>query len=423
MKRWKMKPVAKTLCLLGLSAFTQAAYADQSVTQSNIVKENIQFSTASGADNDTETLGTAYHSEKEGFYDVTAVNGVIDETYGNTEMDITVGVDMGYSQLANMLDGKLGAQLDVPAVSVSVGASYAKQNAADNYTGTYTLFAAMKPKKRMLVPSDDSGFQASQGALDIVAANPGNKFEDVGDEFISAIEYGSQVIVNLKFEYKNAEDKVKWGGQLAVDWAGKVKITGELSATNNDIKRDIKITVSAKQLGGDESRILTVIPDEIIKCTMENPQPCFDIFANTITYMKTDYINQFNSLDDYNVVKLFTDKYKTSGPGLNSLVQSGANPQKSILTKLTIKNLTEKWVEGILDSRRASGLLNYYGAQLTSSQRTALEGIKNNALFNASLYAESVQYCKDNPFGDYCRDRELEVSTYVYSYDRNLLEI
>jgi hypothetical protein len=228
----KLKPLAQALCLLGLSAFTEAAYARS--TESNIEipsdkqKEQLQNAIVSGADNDTITLGTAYNSEANGFYTVPAVLGSVDETYGNTAMDISVGVDMGYTQLATMLDGRLGAQLNVPAVTASVGASYAKEHAADNYTGTYTLFVSLKPKKQLLVPDDDSGFQATQGAKDLVNANPGDKFENVGDEFVSAIEYGSQVMVNLKFEYKNAEDKVKWGGQLDVDWVGAIKVNGEL---------------------------------------------------------------------------------------------------------------------------------------------------------------------------------------------------
>jgi hypothetical protein len=411
---WKI-----TLCLLGISAFTQTALAQH--------KEISQNSTASGAENDTVTLGTAYHSEAQGFYSVISVLGTTDDTYGNTEMDLSVGVDMGYSQLANMLDGTLGASLNVPAVTASVGASYAKAHAADNYTGTYTLYASLKPKKRILVPDDDRGFQATQDATSIVNANPGNQFEDIGDEFVSAIEYSSQVMVNLKFEYKKAEDKVKWGGQLEVDWVGTVDASGSLTAVDNSVKRDIKITVSAVQMGGDENRILSVIPNEIIKCTMENPQPCFDIFTNTINYMKTDYINQFTTLNDYNMVKLFTDKYKTSGPGLNVLVPEpanpAANPAKSILTKLAIKSMTENWIESSLDSRRAANLVNYYAAELPASQQNALADIRDDAQANAILWAAAVGYCDDNPFGSYCRARELETQSYVVSYDRQLLEL
>ncbi|MCJ8272959.1 MAG: internalin [Psychrosphaera sp.] len=419
---WKMKPLAKAFCLLGLSAFAQASYAAQSVSQLADIG-TLQRSTASGEDNDTVTLGTAYHSEKEGFYALQSVTGTIDESYGNTEVAITVGVDMSYNQLSNMLDGNLSAQLDVPVIKVNAGASYAKEHAADNYTGSYTLFASMKPKKRLLIPNDGSGFQATQGAIDLVNANPGDKFDDIGDEFVTAIEYGSQVMVNLKFEYKNAEDKVKWGGQLDVDWVGKVNVSGQLSAVNNDVKRDIKVTISAIQRGGDQNKILTVIPNGLASCSMQNPQPCFDIFKNTINYIKTDYIHQFNDLNDYNVTKIFTDRYRASGPGLDVLVPQGAYPSQSLLTKLAIKNMSEGWIEAIMDNRRADNLLNYYAADLSTADRNAIEDLRENALFNSFILADAVAYCNRNPIGSYCRTREVQTQGNVSAYDRNLLEL
>ena len=420
-----MKPLAKTLCLLGLSAFTQAAYAERVMVQSTNKQAStpIQSAIVSGSDNDTVVLGTAYHSEHEGFYGLQSVLGTVDETYGNTELDFTVGVDMSYSQLANMLDGSLGAQLDVPAIKVNVGASYAKQTAADKYTGSYTLFLSLKPKKKLLLASDDSGYQATQVAKDLVNANPGDKFNDIGDEFVSGIEYGSQVMINLKFEYKNAEDKVKWGGQLDVDWVGKVNISGQLSAVDNSVKRDIKITVSAVQMGGDPNRLLTVIPDELNDCTMENPKPCFDIFANAINYIKTDYINQFDSLDKYNVVNIYTDKYEKSGPGLAVLVGDGAYPSKTLLSKLAAKNMSQSWIEAIMDNRRADNLLSYYASDLPSEHRAALETIRDEALFNSFILADAVSYCNRNPIGDHCHTRELDTKSRVNTYDRQRLEL
>ena len=230
-------------------------------------------------------------------------------------------------------------------------------------------------------------------------------------------------MVNLKFEYKNSEDKVKWGGQLDVDWVGKVNVSGQLSATNNDIKQDIKVTISATQRGGDQNKILTVIPNGLAECSMQNPQPCFDIFENAITYIKTDYINQFDSLDDYNVTKIFTDGYKTSGPGLDVLVPDGAYPTKSLLTKLAIKDMSQDWIEAIMDNRRAVNMLNYYAADMSTSQRNAIEDIRDDALFNSFILADSVAYCKRNPIGDYCRTRQTQTDGNVSTYDRNLLEL
>jgi hypothetical protein len=338
-------------------------------------------------------------------------------------MDFVVGVDMNYNQLSNMLNGNLGAALDLPVIKVDAGASYAKQQSADDYTGTYTLYLSLKPKKRVLVPATGAGLSATSVAIDIVTANPGDKFDRVGDEYVSAIEYGSQVMVNLKFQYKNKEDKVKWGGQLNVDWVGKVKVGGKLQKVDNETKRDIKVTVSATQFGGDPNRLLKVIPNQLVNCTMENPKPCFDIFENTIGYIKNDFVTQFTSLDKYNVAKVYTQPYKTSGPLLNTLVPDGPYPSRTILTNLAVKNMSDIWVTSLLDNRRADNLINYYASELTSEHRQALEDIRDNALFNSFILADSVGYCNQNPIGPYCRDREIATRGRLTNYDRKWLEL
>lgn len=406
----------KTIILaMALSHACMASAAQQDHTQ--------QRSELPGDDYDTVSLGTAYHSENGTMYSFKSVNGIVTEELGNTEIDFSAGVDMSYEQLSNMLDGSLGAQLDVPAVKVGVGASYAKQNASDDYTGTYTFYLTVKPKKRVLIPETDAGFQPTQAALDIVYDEPGNKFANIGNEFVSAIEYGSQVMVNLKFQYKNKEDKVKWGGQLDVDWVGKVKVSGSLEKVDNETKRNIKVTVQATQSGGDQNALLQIIPNRLAECNMENPTPCFDIFENTIQYAKNDYINQFPTLDDYNVTKVYTQTYKHSGTGLDELTPDGPYPTATILTRLSVQSLSDDWVQAILDNRRAANLLSYYASELSSSHRAILETIRDDAQFNSFILADAVAYCKQNPIGPYCRTRELQTLNAVRSYDRNNLEL
>ncbi|WP_257325133.1 internalin [Pseudoalteromonas rhizosphaerae] len=416
MKLTYYSPLARAMGVAGLFACSFSAAADQTSNSDFAIQ-------ASNSDVDSVTLGTAYHSEKEGFYALQSVLGQVDETYGNTEMDFVVGVDMSYSQLSSMLDGNLGAALDVPVIKVGVGASYAKQNTADNYTGTYTLFLSLKPKKRLLVADPQIGFKPTQAALDLVNANPGDKFNNIGNEFVSAIEYGSQVMLNLKFQYKNDEDKVKWGGQLGVDWAGKVNVSGKLQKVDEDVKRNIKITVSALQFGGDPTELLKVIPNQLVNCTMENPTPCFDVFKNSIDYIKTNYVTQFDTLDKYNVSRVLTQSYTDSGPSLSPLVPDDVYPAKSILTKLALKNMSDDWVQAILDNRRADNVLNYYASELSNSHRTALETIRDNSLFNSFILADAVDYCKRNSIGNYCRDRELQTRGRVHQYDRKWLEL
>jgi len=378
-----------------------------------------------GIENDHIPLGTAYHSDKQGFYGFQAVNGQIDESYGNTESEIQFSIDLGYKQLLNMVNGSLDASVKLTAVSVDAGGVYASKNAADEYTGTYTVYINLKPKKRLLIPSSSQGYAPTAAAVQLANAYPGNRLEELGDEFVMGIEYGSYLIVNMKVEYRSAEDKREIGGYLSVDVNGIVSVDGDLSFVDEDLKRSVKISISANQVGGDPLELAKIIPDGLMQCSLNNPDPCFNLFSETVTYLKSDYVHQFPTLDKYNPVKLYTNRYEYSGPNLNVLTPGAGYEDVGYLTKLTINRMSDSWVQAMLDKRRAENITNYYGATLTAAQKAAISEIGDKARSNAYLFADSVSYCNQNPLGPYCRQREQDIHDggYIKTYDASLLDL
>ncbi|MBU2706926.1 hypothetical protein KCM76_13105 [Zooshikella marina] len=377
-----------------------------------------------GIDNDNIPLGTAYHSKKGGFYGFQAVNGDIDESYGNTESEIRFAVDLGYKQLLDMVNGSVDVGVKVNAVSVDAGGEYATENAADEYTGTYTFYLNSKPKKRLLVPVNNQGYQPTAAALELADESPGNRFEELGDEFVTAIEYGSYLLINMKIEYRSAKDKKNIGGYLKVDAMGVVNVSGDLNLLDEATKNSVKISITAKQVGGDPLRLANIIPDGLMKCSLANPTPCFNLFKEAVVYLKTDYINQLNGLDKYNPVKLYTQQYKYSGPALNVLLPQTGYEDVEYLTKLSVKRMSDRWVKSMLDKRRAENILNYYSATLNSEDKATIKDIEIKARFNAYSYASAVSYCQKNPLGSYCREREQMINaSSIRTYDDSKLNL
>ena len=378
-----------------------------------------------GIENDNIQMGTAYHSDKLGFYGFQAVNGMIDDSYGNTESEISYSVDLGYQQLLNMVSGSLDASVQLSAVSVDAGGLYASNNAADKYTGTYTIYINLKPKKRRLIPNTEHGFAPTLAAVQLANAYPGSRGEELGDEFVTAIEYGSYLIVNMKVEYRNAEDKRIIGGYLSVDVNGLVSVRGDLSLIDEEVKRSVKISISAMQVGGNPMELADIIPEGLMQCSLNNPTPCFSLFSETVRYLKSAYIHQFQTLDNYNPVKLFTARYDQSGPNLSILTPPTGYDDVSYLTKLTVNRLSNDWMTAMLDKRRAENIVNYYGAYLTSEEKNEINELASQARSNAYLFAESVEYCNRNPLGNFCRQRNQDIRQggYLYVYDANLLDL
>ncbi len=386
-----------------------------------------QATEISGTQYDNIPLGTGFNSKSgklfgQSFY---AVNGVNNEDHGNTQAEVRIDVDLGYKELLDLVNGSLDAGVNTNKVSIDAGGAYATNFASDEYTGNYSVYMSIKPKKRLLVPETNAGYAPTNDAINRVAQWPGNLLNEVGDEFVTAIEYGAYVMMNMKVEYKSAQDKQDISGYLGVDIAGIVGVKGSLAFIDAEKKKSVKITVKGVQHGGDANALSNIIPANLAQCTLENPQPCFDVFSAGIIYLKNDFPQQLTSLDTYNVTKIFTNAYRVSGGGLGSMVPENGYEDVGYINKLIIKRLSDNWAKSMLDKRRADNIDSYYGAQLSADLRSEIKEIERSATSNASLYANTVGFCEDNPLGPHCMDRTEEILCdscgYLEPYDREKL--
>ncbi|MCG7537219.1 internalin [Pseudoalteromonas sp. OOF1S-7] len=400
-----MNPIYSTL--LALKLVVASGYAQSADTQ--VTDSALTGSVISGLINDHIEVGTAYDSQKKRFLNVQPVSGVIDESFGNTELQFKTGIDMGYDDMLSILNGSVDIDVNFPVVRVSAGASLAKEMASSTYSSSYTFSASSTPKKRLLLPvSQNSGFTLSQVG-DEIASNHQTQLQTlVGDEFVTGIEYGANVLVNLKIDYGSNKDKSDIGGYLDVDlYGGVFNVGGQLKYLQSDIKSSVKITVRAVQQGGDPKQLLTIIPNNIITCSLDNPKPCFDMFYEAVKYAKTGFNSQLSSLSDYNVVRYYTTRYDKSSLALRALVPDYQVVRNA--TKWLITDLEDDFKQAIMDEQRAVNLLNSYYAYLPEAQRLAVERIKGLAYDNAWFLFTAARFCRDNPFGYACENKVLEM--------------
>ncbi|WP_125717253.1 hypothetical protein [Pseudoalteromonas rubra] len=406
----KIRNVVSFMLVLGALFLLVKAHAH------TLAVHEVEERTSIGQSTDLVPLGTAYQSKGKLFLGLQSVLGKQVEHLGNTHIDFRVGVDLSYQQALKLIDGKVDAGFELPAVRVDAGSNYAKDISADRYTGTYTVYSSIKPKSRILVPSDDIGYQPTLAAKELATAYPGNKASNLGDGFVQGFAYGSNVVINMKIEYRNETDKRAIGGYLSVDWIGKVKVDGELQKISEEKRNSVNITISGMQSGGDPNRLFQVIPDGIMQCTLLNPQPCFNLFEAAIHYLKTDYINQFDSLADYNITDVYTASYLDSGADLQQLIPDNGYTPVNYLTRLVIKELTARWIEERLVYRRAKNLQRYYAAQFSAEQLLQLQDIERKSRANANLFADLVDYCERNPEGNHCINYEADNLIYFHDY-------
>ena len=412
--------------------------------------------------NDTHVLGNGYDSVKEkskgtGTIYVSAMadgsllgdanDDKIDDSatlLGNTEAHFSVTVDASHKSVLDSISGGASADLKFSAVDVSGNIAIANETAADSYVGTYTLFARVKPEKAVLLPEVESegGIAASELTGTGVGLKPTDSFtgwhgilgngqplmNKVGDEFIHAIEYGSWLMVTLKFEYRNAQDKKDIGGQLSVNWAGGVEANGGANFSSIDNASTVDVTITAYQYGGDTQDLTTIIPNNFLSCRLNNPTACFDLFENTVTYMKTDYPEQFKNADGslnlgkFNKIRYFTERYDESGPEWTGYMNDPYD-EMTFASRQALRDAHARWERALLDTRRAEYLIDERSSDLSSAQLSKISSIASLADDNATNLANLINDCLDNAVvtPSYCATNWAN-QTFFKSYDETVLE-
>jgi hypothetical protein len=430
-----MKTIFKSCLLLtGLSAAIQvsaAGYNPNELLSKQVQALDAFSTTIPGLVNDHVIIGTAYNSATKEFLNHQPVTGRVTEQYGGVEFNFTYDTETSYDEILSALNGSVDASVSISAVQVNAGAHIAKESAESEFSSSYTFTAATTPKKKVFVPNNTSeGFTLSPVGNAIANDFQGSLMDMAGDEFVTSIEYGAQLFVNMNIEYLNSEDKRDIGGYLGVDIAGGiVSVQGELDFLDEESKESVKITVRAIQKGGDPTQLLNIIPNNIVTCSLSYPQPCFDLFAQAIGYAKNDFRYQFNALSDYNVVSYKTTRYERSTLDVKRLAP--AYQDISFARNQLLFELTDKYKKALVDEQRAADVLSTYYSWIPEDQRTSVVQLQKDAYKNAWLFYDAAEYCQSHPYGSLCVDYWNNINSVcastgegcVVNYDRSKLEV
>ena len=387
-----------------------------------------------GAVNDHVPLGTAYNRFSGKFLNFQTIKGEVQED-GNTASNIVSKNDLNFRQLSSRLSGDLTIELKFPAIQADAGASVALESASDNYTSNYIYSVINKSKSQVLRGIDTATSPVLSEAGQIIA----DQYDDgdgdlsntemlqrVGTDYVSEIEYGSQLFVSMKMAFLNETDKKDISGALSIDaYEGTVSINGDLETMSSEIKKSVKITVSAHQFGGDPLGLLTILPDNILSCDLDTPTACLELFENAVNYGKgagkwygEGFKDQVILLADANVIGYQTSAYDEGNAQMGRLVPKSYSVDNN---SDIIEELELLYVDELKSRSRAQAVLKHYGSYLTSTQRTELTSINQATTNNAFALASLSDYCRDNYTGGDC-DNHITKNCPVIGERRNCLE-
>lgn len=234
-----------------------------------------------GSYSDTAFLGQAYDSTKSKLYNVSCVKGMELAGVGNSSSELTITSDMDYNSIVKKLDGDLAGSVTFPGVSAGASGKFALDSQYDDRSETHNIIWVGVNRKKVFKPGTlsvtDQGQQYISGYQAILQ-------DKCGDEYVSEIQYGASLFATLKVQYLNSSDKFEIGGSLNVGVKEIVKVDASSDILNSKMAKRTRVSVIAKQFGGNPSGLLSVIPQGIVSCSFDNMQPCVDAFNAIVKY-------------------------------------------------------------------------------------------------------------------------------------------
>jgi hypothetical protein len=413
---------------------------DDDITHATIPVDN---------NNDTALLGIGYDAQADALKALNTVyvaqqsngtllgdndgNGIDDGAtlMGNTKASFTVAVDQSFEDSLSLIEGSASVAINLPAITANGNVDLALSTAASSTSSSYTLFARVEPKKSVWLPAESASNQAGSGT-DLQATTAltdwvnvvgtGQPLIDrIGDEFVQATEYGAWLMVNIKFDYHNSQDKFDIGGRLKVDYSGLVEVEGGVDWSSLENAETVKVTFTAQQAGGVPSELVNVVPVNLLSCTLSAPQVCLGAFADAVSYMKGNFVNQFASNADYNATRYYTRRYDESGPTLTTYMAAVQPQQRTFGSELALRQMSSHWMQAKQDEKRADYLLVSQGSYLNSTQQTAIAAVKTAAGQNITLLTNTMNACRVST-PDAC-DNDWTGPAMLQSYNNSVLEI
>ena len=331
--------------------------------------------------------------------------------------------DMNYSSILRKLDGNSSSSARVIIAEADAASNLAMDSSGDERSETHMVYWTGVNKKRVfpspsyLLTEDGKGFVLNKKA---------DLQRKCGDSFISEIEYGASLFVTLKIEYMNSSDKFQSGAGFKVDLkTGIFKSEENLSKLDLDLKKRTRLSLVIRQLGGDPTALIRIVPAEAITCTLDNLEPCMNTFEKVMEYLKGDFAKSLEITDDqdsqWNIINYGVRRYDESG--LEILTPTGGFISPSPETIAMREKLEKLYATEVLHARRADMILNngQFIPYLSDKEIVQINNIRKTAIGNTEQLAKFQRYCDENVL-----DCAGKIKGKLYSqavYDASILSV
>jgi len=238
---------------------------------------------AASTANRSALAGYAYSAEKQQFVGNACVKGGLSNA-GFTNSSFSFQQSMSESEAAEQLGFSAGGRARFGLTQVSASARFARNSASTKYSvSAIWLSDYLLPAQKL---STDVGYSEIGKS---VSSNSERWRETCGEEYVEEVVRGAQLFFSIRVEFSSIERKQEF--QTQFNLSGSVaSVQASLDKATHDFSQDAKVTISARQVGGDVSKLTDVFGKEeaavagFVQCNLGNFTECAQVIGRALKY-------------------------------------------------------------------------------------------------------------------------------------------
>ncbi len=234
------------------------------------------------------------------------------EFIANGRSQISFYHNLSSNELNEKLNINTNGKINSIQGNGSFDINYLSNSDNKDLSTTVTLIANVTNGKNTLIKSSNDlyGYRLNDFYRAIFEKKKAEFIKVCGDGVVESQKLSAFLVITARIDFKNKETKYEFESKIGADKNifQEISSNGELKIfqDSKNIKNDIKITISGLQLGGDFTKLQTILKKNV--CNLNQIEQCNQMFDTINEYFSNEFQNQ---LDINNPNLWITSEIKT----------------------------------------------------------------------------------------------------------------
>ncbi|KAB8031823.1 hypothetical protein [Fluviispira multicolorata] len=211
------------------------------------------------------------------------------------------------SDFRKVLNIGISATVPVKGVDISPEIKYAREASATKLSRTTTYSVYVRYGEHKITPKEGNIYKLKAGLEDNFnnsgkLENAYNFIKKCGDEIITSQRLSAKILLTMKLNFDSQKVLNDFQSKIGVSVKDvltkqeRIGINQNLKLLNEDTKKQIYLNVYGFQLGGDPTKLASVLTTKV-SCRLDKIEECQPFFDRLNQYASDDFVKQLSVKD------------------------------------------------------------------------------------------------------------------------------